>query len=82
MQGWMKAVVTRAVASGDGAKLGAALDTIAAKPVAGYDQWTAIAAGGAAKAKAGDIDGAKASCKKCHSLYQKKYKQTRRDQPW
>jgi hypothetical protein len=82
MQGWMKGVMARAVASGDGAKIASALDTIAAKPVAGYDQWSAVAADGAAKARAGDIDGAKASCKKCHQLYQKKYKQTLRDQPW
>ena len=82
MQGWMKGVMARAVASGDGAKIASALDTIAAKPVAGYDQWSGVAADGAAKARAGDIAGAKASCKKCHQLYQKKYKQTLRDQPW
>lgn len=82
MQGWMKGVMARAMASGDGEKIAKALNTIAAKPVAGYGQWTGIAAEGASKAQAGDIDGAKASCKKCHALYQKKYIATLRDQPW
>ena len=78
----MKGVMARAMAGGDGAKIAKALNTIASKPVAGYSQWTAIAAAGAAKAQAGDIDGAKAACKKCHDLYNKKYIATRRDQPW
>jgi len=82
MQGWMKGVMARAMAGGNGDKIAKALNTIAAKPVAGYSQWTAIAAAGAAKAKAGNIDGAKASCKKCHDLYNKKYIASRRDQPW
>jgi hypothetical protein len=82
MQGWMKGVMTRAVSDGDPTKLAAALNTVASKPVAGFGEWTAIAAAGAAKAKAGDTDGAKESCKKCHALYQKKYKDTMRDQPW
>ena len=82
MQGWMKGVMARAMASGDGEKIAKALNTIAAKPVAGYAQWTGIAAEGASKAQAGDIDGAKKSCKKCHALYQKKYIATMRDQPW
>lgn len=82
MQGWMKGVMARAMASGDNEKIAKALNTIAAKPVAGYAQWTAIAAEGASKASAGDIDGAKKACKKCHALYQKKYIATRRDQPW
>lgn len=82
MQGWMKGVMARAMASGDGDKIASALNRIASKPVSGYGSWSSIAAEGAAKAAAGDIDGAKASCKKCHGLYQKKYKATRRDQPW
>ncbi len=82
MQGWMKGVMARAVASGDGDKIAQALNTVASKPVAGFDSWSAIAAEGAAKAKAGDIEGAKNSCKKCHGLYQKKYVDTMRDRPW
>jgi len=82
MQGWMKGVMARALASGDKDKIAQALNTIAAKPVAGMGSWSSIAATGAAKAKAGDIPGAKQSCKKCHALYQKRYKTSMRDQPW
>jgi hypothetical protein len=82
MQGWMKGVMGRALAAGDPDKLAQALTTVASKPVAGFSQWAAISAEGAAKAKGGDIDGAKESCKKCHALYQKKYQETMRDKPW
>ncbi|HZO14214.1 MAG TPA: hypothetical protein VFB62_13175 [Polyangiaceae bacterium] len=82
MQGWMKGAMPSAVQSGDKDKLARALDTVASKPVAGYSQWSGIAAAGAAKARAGDIEGAKQACKKCHSLYQEKYKQTMRNAPW
>lgn len=82
MQGWMKGVMARALAGGDTDKIAQALSTIAAKPVAGMGSWSSIAATGAAKAKAGDIPGAKQSCKKCHALYQKRYKTSMRDQPW
>ena len=34
---------------------------------------------GAEKAKKGDIDGAKASCKACHDLYKAEYKAKHRD---
>lgn len=82
MQGWMKSVLGAAAGSGDAKALAKALKEVAAKPVAGFDQWVAISNEGAAKADAGDIDGAKQSCKKCHSLYQKKYREEMRDQPW
>jgi hypothetical protein len=82
MQGWMKSAMGSAVASGDGEKIAKALETVARKPVAGMGQWSAIAIEGAGKARAGDIDGAKQSCKKCHDLYKYKYQTTLRDQPW
>ena len=82
LQGWMKAVMAAASGSGDGAKLGAALDKVAAKPPPGMPDWAKIASDGAAKAKKGDIDGAKDSCKKCHDAYKDKYKEELRDRPW
>jgi len=82
MQGWMKGVMGSATSSGDGAKMASALSYIAGKPPPGMGSWSSIASDGAAKAKAGDIDGAKASCKKCHDLYKEKYKTTMRDAPW
>ncbi|MBK8251452.1 MAG: hypothetical protein IPK82_02140 [Polyangiaceae bacterium] len=82
MQGWMKSVMGSALASDDGERIAKALETVARKPVAGFGNWTAISLEGAAKARAGDIDGAKASCKKCHDAYKHKYQTTMRDQPW
>ena len=41
-----------------------------------------MATAGAAKAKAGDLDGAKVSCKQCHDAYKEKYKTTLRDRPY
>jgi hypothetical protein len=82
MQGWMKKVMAPASSSGDGAKLAEALEYVAKKPPPGYAEWTAIAKAGAAKAKAGDVDAAKASCKKCHDAYKADYKAKSRDRPW
>jgi hypothetical protein len=82
MQGWMKSAMASAASSGDGEKLAQALSYAAGKSPPGYGSWASIASAGAAKAKAGDIDGAKASCKQCHDLYKEKYKTTMRDRPW
>ena len=82
MQGWMKSVMGSAASSGDGEKLAKALSYVAGKAPPGMGQWSAISSAGAAKAKAGDIDGAKASCKQCHDLYKNKYVTTMRDMPW
>ena len=82
MQGWMKGVMGPATSSGDAEKIAKGLDYIAAKPPPGMGNWSSIAKSGAAKAKAGDIDGAKASCKTCHDQYKDKYKTSMRDRPW
>ncbi|WP_272425302.1 hypothetical protein [Polyangium jinanense] len=82
MQGWMKTVMASATSSGDLTKIANALAYTAGKPPPGMGSWVAISNEGVAKAKAGDLDGAKASCKKCHDLYKEKYKQTMRDRPW
>ncbi len=81
-QAWMKANMATAAASGDGPDLAKGLDYIAAHAPAGMPSWSGIARGGAAKAKAGDIDGAKASCKSCHDQYKAKYKAEVRDRPF
>ena len=41
-----------------------------------------VGGAGATKAKAGDVDGAKASCKQCHDAYKDRYKATMRDRPF
>ncbi len=82
MQKWMKTVMAGASSSGDGAKLAEALTYVANHAPPGYTTWSALAEGGAKKAKADDIDGAKVSCKECHDQYKKKYKATLRDRPF
>ncbi|WP_437592598.1 hypothetical protein [Sorangium sp. So ce1000] len=82
MQAWMKSTMASATSSGDSAKIAAALQYVAGKPPPGMGSWAAISKAGVAKAKAGDIDGAKASCKQCHDLYKEQYKKTMRDRPW
>jgi hypothetical protein len=82
MQGWMKTTMAAASSSGDGDKLASALSYVAAHVPPGFAGWAAIASAGAAKAKAGDIDGAKLSCKQCHDAYKEKYKATMRDRPY
>ncbi|XYH95859.1 hypothetical protein ACMHYB_50045 [Sorangium sp. So ce1128] len=79
MQGWMKTVMQSATTSGDGAKIASALEYVASKAPPGMAKWVAISKEGAEKAKKGDIDGAKASCKSCHDLYKAQYKENLRD---
>ena len=79
MQGWMKTVMQSATTSGDGAKIASALEYVASKPPPGMPKWVAISKDGVEKAKKGDIDGAKASCKACHDLYKAEYKAKLRD---
>ena len=74
--------MARAMSGGDADTIARGLRTIADKPVEGYVEWTAIAEEGVAKAREGDIRGAKKTCKKCHKLYQKEYIATMRDAPW
>jgi hypothetical protein len=74
MHDWMKSTMQAAVQANDKDKIAAALGTVAAwKAPADYKEWAKIAKEGQDKAKAGDIDGAKKSCKACHDLYKKDY---------
>ena len=82
MQKWMKTVMAGASSSGEGKRLAEALTYVANHAPPGYTTWSALAADGAKKAKADDIDGAKVSCKQCHDVYKKKYKSTLRDLPF
>ena len=80
----MKRVMAPASSNEDGAELAKALGYVAdhAPAGAGYAGWPAIARDGAAKAKAGDIDGAKSACKQCHDAYKEKYRKEMRDRPF
>jgi len=78
-QKWMKENMAPAAASGDGAALAKALEYVAGKAPDGFKDWATISKAGADKAKAGDVDGAKKSCKTCHDQYKAKYKAEVRD---
>ena len=82
MQGWMKSNMAPAAASGDAAALAKNLDFVASHAPKGFADWSAIAKKGAEAAKAGNLDGAKASCKTCHDKYKAQYKADMRDQPF
>jgi hypothetical protein len=79
MQGWMKTNMAPAAASGDTAALAKALDYVSSHAPPGLADWSAIAKKGADAAKAGNVDGAKASCKTCHDKYKAQYKADMRD---
>ena len=81
MQRWMKSVAAGAAVSGDAARIGRAFNGMGRAPP-GMGAWSGIAAAGAAKAAAGDFDGAKAQCKVCHGKYQSSYHARLRDIPW
>jgi hypothetical protein len=82
MQAWMKATITPAVASGDWAAVAKGIDYIAAHGPSEFSEWAAISKKGAAAARAGDVEGVKASCKACHDLYKAKYRAEMRDRPY
>jgi hypothetical protein len=75
----MKANMAAAVAGEDAPALAKGLEYIAAHAPAGMPNWASIAKSGAAKAAAGDVAGAKTSCKSCHDQYKAKYKAEMRD---
>ena len=79
LQGWMKANMAAAAASGDANELAKQFDYVASHAPPGLANWSTIAKSGATKAKAGDIDGAKGACKSCHDQYKAKYKAELRD---
>jgi hypothetical protein len=75
----MKRVMAPASAEGKADALAKALTYAADHAPPGYAEWATIAKAGAGKAAAGDVDGAKASCKQCHDAYKDQYKSSMRD---
>ncbi len=80
---WMKAKAGPAAghADADPATLAAVLDQIATFAPPGYPNWASIARDGAAAARAGQGDAAKASCRGCHTQYKARYKTELRGRP-
>jgi hypothetical protein len=75
----MKSNLAPAVATDDAAALAKGLEYVAAHAPAGMPNWASIAKAGAAKAAAGDVAGAKTTCKTCHDQYKGRYKTEMRD---
>ena len=65
--------------SGMAPALATALEQMQKFAPAGYTNWVSISKDGAKAAKAGDLAGAKASCRSCHDQYKNKYKTEMRD---
>lgn len=82
MQGWMKKVMAPASMDGDREALANALTYAAEHAPPGYPDWATLARTGASRARAGDLEGAQASCQPCHDAYKERYKATMRDAPW
>jgi hypothetical protein len=77
----MKANTSNAVVNDDLPALATALDKIVKLAPPGYTNWASIAKDGAAAARSGDLDAAKASCTSCHNQYRAKYKAELRMRP-
>ena len=77
----MKQNTAAASISGDLPALAAAFDKIATMAPPGYPNWVSIAKDGAAAARAGSLDAAKAACTGCHLQYRVKYRNELRMRP-
>ena len=82
MQAWMKTTMAPAALQKDAPRLAAALDYVVAHAPNGYDGWIEIAGPAADKARAGDVEGARASCRTCHDRFKQRYRSERRDAPF
>jgi cytochrome c553 len=77
----MKENTAAASTSGDLQALATAFDAIATMAPSGYTNWASIAKDGAAAARAGSLDAARAACTGCHNQYKAKYKAELRMRP-
>lgn len=74
LQAWMKSNLNPPVMRKDTAALATALEKAATFAPPGYTNWASISKDGAAAARGGDLDAAKAACSTCHNQYKQKYK--------
>jgi len=66
LQSWMKANLQSQLNAGDTERLARALDQLAKRAPAGFDDWSASATKAAEAARRHDIPAIKAECKSCH----------------
>lgn len=86
LQGWMKEHAGPAAEDGDATRLEEAYTQIAGfapDPAwnAGATGWRALAEDGATKARNGDVRGARAACKACHTAWRDRFKAEHRHDP-
>lgn len=74
LQAWMRANAQLPLVNGDHAAVALAFDRIEGFAPPGYDGWAADAKRGAAAARAGDVDGLRATCKHCHEQFRQRYR--------
>jgi hypothetical protein len=78
----MRKNVASALASNDAAALSVALEKAAKlAPDPTWGTWVSAATSGAEAAKKGDIAGARAACKTCHTTWRKAYREQFRLRP-
>jgi hypothetical protein len=80
-QAWMKATLQASLLAGDLQRVARYLETVADRAPDGYDDWAAIALRGADAAAAGRIEDVKASCKACHDLHRRRFREQHRGVP-
>ena len=77
----MKANLQAYLRAGDANRLAAAFTKLAQLDEVAGDEWQAISEAGAEAAAAGDLNGARSTCKTCHDQYRKAYREQRRAAP-
>jgi hypothetical protein len=77
----MKGNTALALSSNDMTALAADFEKVGKMAPPGYTNWASISKDGAAAAKAGTVDAAKAACRGCHDQYKAKYKAEMRARP-
>lgn len=82
LQEWMRTKLAQPALDKDGPKLASGLEYLATHRPAGYEGWAEIAREGAEKARAGDITGARVSCRSCHNQFKARYRVELRDRPF
>jgi len=81
LQGWMKLVITPALAARDAQALTDAFLLLAKHPPPEMAHWSSVAKDGATAAHLGDFSAAQGSCRGCHHLYLEAYKHNARMRP-
>jgi hypothetical protein len=81
LQAWMKANMGRQAMDGNLEAIERGFRILAGTPLSGYPDWASLAQTGAAAAQHGDLDAAKAACKRCHEAYRDRYRAERRSAP-